>query len=42
MAVHALETTGTQEYQIDPAPLAARFAAAYGDQAAAEIVRNYI
>ncbi len=37
VAVHALETTGTQEYQLDPEPLTRRFAAAYGDVAAAEI-----
>lgn len=42
MAVHALETTGTQEYQLHPEPLTARFAAAYGDQAAAEIARHFI
>jgi adenosine kinase len=42
VAVHALETTGTQEYQLHPEPLTTRFARAYGDQAAAEIARNYI
>ncbi len=42
VAVHALETTGTQEYQLQPEPLTERFAAAYGDQAAAEIALNYI
>jgi adenosine kinase len=42
VAVHALETTGTQEYQLHPEPLTARFAVAYGDQAAAEIARHYI
>jgi adenosine kinase len=42
VAAHALETTGTQEYQLHPEPLTARFAAAYGDQAAAEIARHYI
>jgi adenosine kinase len=42
MAVHALETTGTQEYQLHPEPLTTRFAAAYGDEAAAEIARHYI
>jgi adenosine kinase len=41
MAVHALETTGTQEYQLKPADLAERFAAAYGPSAAAEITRYY-
>ncbi len=42
VAVHALETTGTQEYELHPDPLAARFAAAYGDEAAADIARCYI
>jgi adenosine kinase len=42
VAVYALETTGTQEYVLHPEPLTARFAAAYGDEAAAEIARNYI
>jgi adenosine kinase len=42
LAVHALETGGTQEYKLHPEPLATRFAAAYGDQAAAEIARHYI
>lgn len=42
LAAYALETTGTQEYQLHPEPLTARFAAAYGDQAAAEIARHYI
>ena len=37
MAVHALETTGPQEYNLKPGPLAERFAAAYGDTAAAEV-----
>lgn len=37
MAVHALETTGTQEYVMGAGSLAERFAAAYGAQAAAEI-----
>ena len=37
MAVHALETTGPQEYNLKPGPLADRFAAAYGDAAAAEV-----
>lgn len=41
VAVHALETTGTQEYQLQPGPLAERFAAAYGAQAAAEVARHY-
>jgi adenosine kinase len=37
IAVHALETTGPQEYNLKPGPLADRFAAAYGDTAAAEV-----
>ena len=37
MAVHALEATGPQEYNLKPGPLADRFAAAYGDAAAAEV-----
>jgi adenosine kinase len=41
VAVHALETTGTQEYLLQPEPLIRRVAAAYGDQAAAEISRHY-
>ena len=37
MAVHALESTGPQEYNLKPGPLTERFAAAYGDAAAAEV-----
>jgi adenosine kinase len=37
LAVHALETVGTQEYELKPAPLADRFAAAYGEPAAVEL-----
>jgi len=37
MAVHALETTGPQEYNCKSGPLADRLAAAYGDDAAAEV-----
>jgi adenosine kinase len=37
MAVHALEATGPQEYNLKPGPLTDRFAAAYGDAAAAEV-----
>jgi adenosine kinase len=37
LAVHALETVGTQEYNLKPGPLADRFAVAYGDAAAAEV-----
>jgi adenosine kinase len=39
MAVHALEATGPQEYNLKPGPLTERFAAAYGDAAAAEAVK---
>jgi hypothetical protein len=35
--VHALETTGPQEYELKPGPLADRLALAYGDAAAAEV-----
>ena len=42
VAVHALETTGTQEYTMRPDALTARFAAAYGAAAAAEIAGHYI
>jgi adenosine kinase len=40
MAVHALESTGPQEYNLKPGPLADRFAAAYGDAAAAEVASH--
>ena len=40
MAVHALETAGGQEYSFKSGPLADRFAAAYGDQAAAEVASH--
>ena len=40
MAVHALESTGPQEYNLKPGPLTERFAAAYGDAAAAEVVAH--
>jgi adenosine kinase len=40
LAVHALETTGPQEYDLKPGPLADRFAAAYGDAAAAEVIAH--
>jgi adenosine kinase len=40
MAVHALEATGPQEYTIKPGPLSERFAAAYGDPAAAEVASH--
>jgi adenosine kinase len=40
MAVHALESTGPQEYNLKPGPLADRFAVAYGDAAAAEVASH--
>jgi adenosine kinase len=40
MAVHALESTGPQEYELKPAPLTDRFAAAYGSAAAAEVASH--
>jgi adenosine kinase len=41
VAVHVLETTGTQEYTMSPSALTARFASAYGAEAAAEIAAHY-
>jgi adenosine kinase len=41
VAVHALETTGTQEYHLEPEPLLARLEMAYGAPAAAEVARHY-
>ena len=40
LAVHALETIGTQEYELKPGPLAERCAFAYGDDAAEEIAAH--
>jgi adenosine kinase len=40
LAVHALETVGTQEYNLKPGPLTERFAAAYGDVAAAQVAAH--
>jgi adenosine kinase len=40
MAVHALECTGPQEYNLKPGPLTDRFATAYGDAAAAEVATH--
>jgi adenosine kinase len=40
MAVHALECTGPQEYDLKPGPLAERFATAYGEAAAAEVAAH--
>ena len=37
LATHSLEHVGPQEYELDPARFVARFAAAFGDAAAAEI-----
>jgi adenosine kinase len=37
LAVHALETIGTQEYELKPATVAERFTTAYGPAAAAEV-----
>jgi adenosine kinase len=37
VAVHVLETVGTQEYDLKPGPLTERFTAAYGAPAAAEV-----
>lgn len=41
IAVHVLETTGTQEYTLSAESLAARVAAAYGDEAAADVAAHY-
>ncbi|MGE5134333.1 MAG: carbohydrate kinase family protein [Gemmatimonadota bacterium] len=41
LAVHALETVGTQEYELKPAAAAERLAAAYGQPAADDIARHY-
>ncbi len=41
MAVHALETVGTQEYELSPARLGERLAAAYGPLAAGEVAEHY-
>jgi adenosine kinase len=40
LAVHALETVGTQEYELKPAHVCDRLATAYGDEAAAEIATH--
>ena len=37
LAAHVLETVGTQEYTVTREGFLARFAAAYGDEAMAEI-----
>jgi adenosine kinase len=41
LAVHVLETVGTQEYDLKPALAAERLAGAYGQQAAAEVAAHY-
>jgi adenosine kinase len=41
VAVHALETTGTQEYELKPGQLAERFADAYGPDAAADLAQHF-
>jgi adenosine kinase len=41
LAVHALETTGTQEYEIKPAALADRLTAAYGPAAGEDLVAHF-
>jgi adenosine kinase len=41
IAVHALETVGTQEYDLNPARLGERLTAAYGPQAAMEVAEHY-
>jgi hypothetical protein len=41
IAVHALESVGPQEYELKPAPLADRFEAVYGPEAAEELVAHY-
>ena len=41
LAVHALETTGTQEYRLAPAVLAARCAESYGRAAADDLAAHY-
>src|SRR5271165_6460155 len=40
VAVHALETTGTQEYTLDPGELLARCAVSYGQDAADELGKH--
>jgi adenosine kinase len=41
LAVHVLETVGTQEYELKPGALAERLGAVYGEDAAAEIAAHY-
>jgi adenosine kinase len=41
MATRALEAVGPQDYEIEPGPLAKRFGAVYGAQAAEELAAHY-
>ena len=41
VAVHALEATGPQDYELKPGPMAERFAAAYGPEAERDLVQHY-
>jgi adenosine kinase len=41
IAVHALEVVGPQDYELKPGPLAERLEAAYGPEAAADLVGRY-
>jgi adenosine kinase len=41
IAVHVLETIGTQEYELKPGALAERLRAVYGEAAAAEVAARY-
>jgi adenosine kinase len=41
VAIHALETTGTQEYTLEPGGLLARCAASYGEDAADELGKHF-
>ncbi len=41
LAVHVLETVGTQEYELKPGSLAERLATTYGETAAAEVAACY-
>ncbi len=41
IAVYALETVGTQEYELKPGPVAERLAAAYGPAAGQDLADYY-
>jgi adenosine kinase len=41
IAVHALEAIGPQDYELKPGPLAERFAAVYGPEAAQDLAAHY-